>query len=76
VATYNAVAPPTPVADTRPNRPYKRLADYRHFFRTGDPSVPRDYGAGWLVLRGREHVRAGPRLVYRDGRFRVYHLSP
>jgi hypothetical protein len=44
------------------------------FRRTGSLAVPRRYGAGWLVLRPRERVRAGARLVYRDGSFRVYRL--
>ena len=44
------------------------------FLRTHNLAIPRDYGAGWLVLRSGEHVAPGARLVYRDERFRVYRL--
>jgi len=71
---YVAVAPPEHVADTKANRPYKRRDDLLRFLRTGDPAIPRGYGARWLVLRRDEHVGPGARLVYRDGRFRVYRL--
>jgi hypothetical protein len=71
---YVAAAPPEHVADTKANRPYVRRADLLEFLRTGDLAIPRRYGAGWLVLRRGEHVGAGARLVYRDGRFRVYRL--
>ena len=71
---YVAVAPPTHVADTKANRPAQRRAAWLQFLRTGDLAIPRRYHAGWLVLRRREHVGSGARLVYRDGRFRVYRL--
>jgi hypothetical protein len=71
---YVAVAPPEHVADTKANRPYERRDDLLRFLRTGDPAIPRGYGARWLVLRRDERVGPGPRLVYRDGRFRVYRL--
>jgi hypothetical protein len=71
---YVAVAPPTHVANTRANRPKARRAAWLRFLHTGDLAIPRGYGAGWLVLRGRERVGPGARLVYRDGRFRVYRL--
>ncbi|MDX6454207.1 MAG: hypothetical protein QOD48_314, partial [Gaiellaceae bacterium] len=71
---YVAVAPPTHVADTRANRPHQRRADWLAFLHTGNLAIPRRYHAGWLVLRQREHVGPGARLVYRDGRFRVYRL--
>jgi hypothetical protein len=71
---YVAVAPPTHVADTRANRPHQRRADWLAFLHTGNLGIPRRYHAGWLVLRRREHVGPGARLVYRDGRFRVYRL--
>jgi hypothetical protein len=71
---YVAVAPPTHVADTRANRPHQRRAAWLAFLHTGNLAIPRRFHAGWLVLRQREHVGPGARLVYRDGRFRVYRL--
>jgi hypothetical protein len=71
---YVAVAPPTHVANTRANRPDERRSAWLRFAHTGDLAIPRSFHAGWLVLRRREHVGPGARLVYRDGRFRVYRL--
>jgi hypothetical protein len=72
---YVANGPPTHVADTRANDPYGRVAALRRFLRTGDTSVLRHYGAQWLVLRRGELRHATGRLVYRDGRFRVFRLQ-
>ena len=47
---YIAAAPPGHVADTEENRPYERRAENIRFFRTGDAAIPRQAGAGWLVL--------------------------
>ena len=58
---YIAVAPPGHVADTAENRPYERARDARKFVATGDLSIPRAYGAEYLVvdrLRLREPIRA------------------
>ena len=74
VPVYVANGPPAHVADTKANHPYGRRADLRLFLRTGAPAIPRFYGAGWLVLGSGERVLPGPRLVYRDSRFRVYRL--
>jgi hypothetical protein len=71
---YVANAPPTHVADTKANNPDGRRLDLLDFLRTHNLAIPRHYGAGWLVLRRDERVGPGPRLVYRDGRFRVYRL--
>jgi hypothetical protein len=71
---YVANAPPTHVADTRANRPRARRRDLLRFLRTHSLAIPRRYGAGWLVLARGETVGPGARLVYRDGRFRVYRL--
>ncbi|HEX6787926.1 MAG TPA: hypothetical protein VF091_01695 [Gaiellaceae bacterium] len=71
---YVANAPPTHVANTRANNPKKRRRDLNRFLRTHDLSIPRSYGAGWLVLTRGESVGSGARLVYRDARFRVYRL--
>ena len=57
---YIAVAPPGHVADTMVNRPFERAREAREFLRTGDLSIPRRYGAEYLVVdraRGREGLR-------------------
>jgi hypothetical protein len=74
VPVYVANAPPTHVADTKANNPAGRRAAWLAFLRTHNLAIPRHYGAGWLVLRGDQQVGPGARLVYRDGRFRVYRL--
>ena len=71
---YVANGPPAHVADTEANRPAARRADLLQFLRSGNLVIPRHYHAGWLVLRKRERVHPGGRLVYRDDRFRVYRL--
>jgi hypothetical protein len=71
---YVAVAPPTHVADTKANDPKRRRLAWLRFLHSGNPGIPRGYGAGWVVLRGREHLRGAGRLVYRDAVFRVYRL--
>jgi len=74
VPVYIAVAPPTHVADTRANHPATRRADWLRFRKTGAVSIPERYGARWIVLRRKETVGPGARLVYRDDRFRVYRI--
>jgi hypothetical protein len=74
VPVYVANAPPTHVADTKANDPAGRRAAWLEFRRTHNLAIPRHYGAGWIVLRGDEQAGPGARLVYRDGRFRVYRL--
>jgi hypothetical protein len=72
---YIAVAPPGHVADTEENRPYERARDARRFLATGDLSIPRSYGAEYVVL---DNLRTPRRLdlpvVYRDERFTLYRL--
>jgi hypothetical protein len=75
VPVYVANGPPTHVADTTSNKPYRRAAALKEFLHTGDLSIPRAAGAGWLVLRRGERLRPDLPLVYRDARFRVYALS-
>jgi hypothetical protein len=70
---YVANGPPTHVAATRRNDPYRRREDLRRFLR-GDDAVLREYDATWLVLRRGEWKRGTGTLVYRDERFRVYRL--
>lgn len=72
---YVTNGPPTHVADTRANDPYRRRADLIRFFMTGDLAIPRAYGAGWLVLRRGQHLDPHRPLVYRDQRFRVFRLQ-
>ena len=71
---YIAVAPPEHVADTRANRREERIRDLRRFLRTGNPAIPRRYGARHLVLRPGQ--RGSGELVYRDAEFRLLKLKP
>ncbi len=50
---YVVAAPPTHVADTKANRPYGRAKDVERWLATGDPAIPRAYGATWAVGNGR-----------------------
>jgi hypothetical protein len=74
---YVANGPPGHVADTDENRPYERRAEARLFFATGDLSIPRRAGAGWLVIdRSRFQIDpVGPPL-YQDDRYALYRLGP
>ena len=72
---YIASAPPGHVADTEKNSPYERASDARRFLRTGDLSIPRGYGADYVVLdRLRTKLVLELPVVYRDERFVVYRL--
>ena len=72
---YIAVAPPGHVADTEENRPYERARDARRFLRTGDMSIPRDYGAEYVVVdRLRTDLELDLPVVYADERFTLYRL--
>jgi hypothetical protein len=74
-AVYIAVAPPGHVADTEENRPYARARDARRFLATGDLSIPRSYGAEYLVVdRLRDQRAFDLPVVYRDERFTLYRL--
>jgi hypothetical protein len=78
VPVYVAASLPTHVADTEANRPYGRMISVRDFLKSGDLSIPRQYHAGWLVLRPHEEVREveaqGLRPVYRDSKYLVFRL--
>jgi hypothetical protein len=52
---YVVAAPVAHVADTKANRPLVRAAAVAHWLKTGDPAVPREYGATWEVVGG--HLR-------------------
>jgi hypothetical protein len=75
---YVCAAPPAHVADTKANDPAARRAAVLAYLRTGNLSIPRRCGAGWIVLRKGEPVaRAeaqGARPVYRDESFIVLKL--
>jgi hypothetical protein len=72
---YIATAPPGHVADTKANRPYQRRDDARSFFRTGDLTIPRRYGAGWLVVdRARSKLKLHLPRAYADSRYVLYRL--
>jgi hypothetical protein len=49
---YVVAAPPTHVADTKANHPYGRAKDVERWLATGDPAIPRRYGATWAVVQG------------------------
>jgi hypothetical protein len=72
---YVAAGPPAHVADTEDNRPYARRRDVVRFLRTGDLSIPRRYGAGWLVVdRERSLLRPALPVLYADDRYLLFRL--
>jgi hypothetical protein len=70
---YVSVAPPAHVADTDKNRPYRRVADYRAFFESHDASIPRRYGARFLVVPSMFRIDGAVRL-HTDRRYALYRL--
>jgi hypothetical protein len=50
---YVVAAPAPHVANTKANDPYARVKEVEHWLATGDPSIPRRYGATWAVRQGR-----------------------
>jgi hypothetical protein len=74
---YVAANPPSHVADTEKNRPYARRRDVIRFFRTADLSIPRRYGADFLLVDGDRFELPLPlRVVYLDARYTLYLLNP
>ena len=72
---YVAAGPPAHVADTEDNRPYARRRDVVRFLRTGDLSIPRSYGARWLVVdRERSLLRPALPVLHADDRYLLYRL--
>lgn len=72
---YVANALPGHVADTKANRPYRRRTDEKRFFRTGDLSIPRRYGATWLVIKtARSKLRPDLPKAYSDEQYVLYRL--
>jgi hypothetical protein len=76
VPVYVNAAPPGHVADTKPNRPFRRRLDAERFLATGDLAIPRRYGAQYVVVDLRRRV---PRLelprLYRDSRYALFALT-
>jgi hypothetical protein len=56
---YVVAAPPTHVADTKANHPYGRANDVEAWLATGDPAIPKRYGATWAVRDGRLYRLSG-----------------
>ena len=50
---YVVAAPVPHVADTKANNPVQRVKDVELWLKTGDPAIPRRYGATWEVVGGR-----------------------
>ncbi|HZQ02947.1 MAG TPA: hypothetical protein VFA88_02895 [Gaiellaceae bacterium] len=50
---YVVDAPAVHVANTNANRPYERIRDVERWLKTGDPAIPRRYGATWAYRNGR-----------------------
>src|SRR5205814_9651263 len=50
---YVVDAPAVHVANTNANRPYDRIRDVESWLATGDPAIPRKYGATWALRDGR-----------------------
>jgi hypothetical protein len=72
---YVVAAPPAHVADTTENRPYERRLDVIEFLRTRDLTIPRRYGAGWIVVAKRRFdLPLDLPVVYEDDRFVLYRL--
>jgi 4-amino-4-deoxy-L-arabinose transferase-like glycosyltransferase len=74
---YVNAAPQSHVAATRANHPTRRVHDAQRFFRDGGPlSVPRRYGAHWLLVDKTRvlHKRFALPRVYSGARYVLYHL--
>jgi hypothetical protein len=74
---YVNAAPTSHVADTTANRPNARVRDARRFFRDRGPlSLPRRYGAHWLLVDRRRvgNIRFRLPRVYAGSRYVLYRL--
>jgi hypothetical protein len=74
---YVNAAPTFHVANTRANHPSARVKDAQRFFQHGGPlSLPRRYGAHWLLVdRTRvPHARFALPRVYSGSRYVLYRL--
>src|SRR5262249_38744526 len=73
---YLANAPYGHVAAPKKNRPKQRLRDaYRFYAHGGDLSIPRSYGARWVIVDRRRHrLTLNLPRAYADGRYGLYRL--
>jgi hypothetical protein len=73
---YLANAPYGHVAATKKNRPKQRLRDaYRFYAHGGDLSIPRSYGARWIIVdRKRHRLTLNLPRAYADRRYVLYRL--
>jgi hypothetical protein len=74
---YVNATPPTHSSATRANHPALRVRDAQRFFRHGGPmSIPRRYGAQWLLVDRARYPRKTFSLpqAYADGRYVLYRL--
>ena len=73
---YLADAPFGHVAATKQNRPRERLRDtYRFYAHGGDLSIPRRYGARWIIVdRKRHRLTLDLPRAYADRRYVLYRL--
>jgi Family of unknown function (DUF6541) len=74
---YLADAPLGHVAVTKKNRPRQRLRDaYRFYAHGGDLSIPRYYGAKWVIVdRKRHRLTLDLPRAYADRRYVLYRLG-
>jgi hypothetical protein len=74
---YLADAPFAHVAATKDNRPRERLRDtYRFYTHGGDLSIPRYYGARWILIDLKRHrLTLDLPRVYADRRYVLYRLA-
>jgi hypothetical protein len=72
---YVATAPPSHVANTVANDPYRRWDDAIRFLHTGSLAIPRRYHACTILLRRPARVRPRLPVVYRDRGFVLYALE-
>jgi hypothetical protein len=73
---YLANAPYGHVAATKKNRPKERLRDaYRFYAQGGDLSIPRYYGARWIIVDLKRHrLTLDLPRAYADRRYVLYRL--
>jgi hypothetical protein len=74
---YLADSPFGHVAVTKKNRPKQRLRDaYRFYAHGGDLSIPRSYGARWIIVDHKRHrLTLDLPRVYADRRYVLYRLG-
>jgi hypothetical protein len=74
---YLANAPFGHVAVTKENRPKQRLRDaYRFYAHGGDLSIPRSYGARWIIVDHKRHrLTLDLPRAYADRRYVLYRLK-